>query len=134
MSKEEYSKLLQSAFDNGIPFINFTEFYSYALIPHGDKWLEISYDFEEKSIDEKKEIDGGSAFFKLCEEVEKSMALELKVFYLNKWKEFKQGLSGSEGDKLKSCIKELTSNSKTYSEDLPVVFNKEDLGKILSRL
>ncbi|QEE16363.1 hypothetical protein DSAG12_02193 [Promethearchaeum syntrophicum] len=134
MSKEEYSKLLQSAFDNGIPFINITEFYSYALIPQGDKWLEIAYDFGEKSIDEKKEIDGASAFFKLCEEVEKSMALELKVFYLNKWKEFKKGLSGSEGDKLKSCIKELTTNSNVYSDELPVVFNKEDLGKILSKL
>ena len=134
MSKEEYSKLLQSAFDNGIPFINITEFYSYALIPQGDKWLEISYDFEGKSIDEKKEITGDSAFFKLCEEVEKSMALELEVFYLNKWKEFKQGLSGSEGEKLKDCIKELTSNSETYSKDLPVVFNKEDLGKILGKL
>ncbi len=134
MSKEEYSKFLQSAFDNGIPFINITEFYSYALIPQGDKWLEISYDFEGKSIDEKKEITGDSAFFKLCEEVEKSMALELEVFYLNKWKEFKQGLSGSEGEKLKACIKELTSNSETYSKDLPVVFNKEDLGKILGKL
>jgi len=134
MSKEEYSKILQSAFDDGIPFINITEFYSYALIPQGDKWLEIAYDFGEKLIDEKKEIDGASAFFKLCEEVEKSMALELEVFYLNKWKEFKQGLSGSEPDKLKSCIKELTSNSKVYSEDLPVVFNKEDLSKILSKL
>ena len=134
MSKEEYSKFLQSAFDDGIPFINITEFYSYALIPQGDKWLEIAYDFGEKSIDEKKEIDGASAFFKLCEEVEKSMALELKVFYLNKWKEFKQGLSGSEGDKLKSCIKELTSNSAIYSDELPVVFNKEDLGKILNKL
>ena len=134
MSKEEYSKLLESAFDNGIPFINITEFYSYALIPQGDKWLEISYDFEEKSIDEKKEIAEDLAFFKLCEEVEKSMALELEVFYLNKWKEFKQGLSGTEGEKLISCIKELTSNSETYAKDLPVVLNKEDLGKILSKL
>lgn len=134
MSKEEYSKLLQSAFDNGIPFINVTEFYSYALIPQGDRWLEISYDFEGKSIDEKKEITGDSAFFKLCEEVEKSMALELEVFYLNKWKEFKQGLSGSEGEKLKGLIKELTTNSEIYAKDLPVVLNKEDLGKILSKL
>jgi len=134
MSKEEYSKLLQSAFDNGIPFINILEFYSYALIPQGDKWLEVSYDPEGKSIDEKKEIDGSAAFFKLCEEVEKSMALELEIFYLNRWKEFKQGLSGSDEDKLKACIKELTSNSKTYSDSLPVVFNKEDLGKILSKL
>ena len=134
MSKEEYTKLLQSSFDNGIPFINITEFYSYALIPQGDKWLEIAYDFGEKTIDEKKEIDGGSAFFKLCEEVEKSMALELEIFYLNKWKEFKQGLSGSDEEKLKALIKELTTNSETYSKDLPVVFNKEDLGKILSKL
>ena len=134
MSKEEYTKLLESAFDNGIPFINVTEFYSYALIPQGDKWLEIAYDFGGKSIDEKKEITGDSAYFKLCEEVEKSMALELEVFYLNKWKEFKQGLSGSEGEKLKACIKELTSNSEIYSKDLPVVFSKEDLGKILSKL
>ena len=131
---EEYSKLLQSAFDNGIPFINITEFYSYALIPQGDKWLEIAYDFGEKSIDEKKEIDGSSAFFNLCEEIEKAMSEELEIFYLNKWKEFKQGLSGSEGDKLKACIKELTSNSETYAKDLPIVLNKEDLGKILSKL
>lgn len=134
MSKEEYTKLLQSAFDNGIPFINVTEFYSYALIPQGDKWLEIAYDFGGKSIDEKREIDGSSAYFNLCEEIEKAMSEELEIFYLNKWKEFKQGLSGSEGDKLKACIKELTTNSETYAKDLPIVLNKEDLGKILSKL
>ncbi len=41
MSKEEYSIILQSAFDNGIPFINILEFYTYALIPLGDKWLVV---------------------------------------------------------------------------------------------
>ncbi|MHA1720279.1 MAG: hypothetical protein ACTSWX_16770 [Promethearchaeota archaeon] len=134
MSKEDYTKILESAFDKGTPFINYTEFYSYALIPLGDKWLEISYDFEEKSIDEKREIDGKTAFFNFCEEVEKAMAEELEVFYLNRWKEFKQGLSGSEEEKLKACIKELTTNSKKYADDLPVVLNKEDLGKIIGKL
>jgi len=134
MTKEEYSELLNHAFDEGTPFINITEYYSFALIPKGGKWLELAYDFEEKNLDEKNEITGEDAYNKFCEEVEKAMCEEVEDFMLVHWKEFKTRLSGSPEDNLKAGITELTANHTKYSKNLPVVFSKDDLSKVLSKL
>lgn len=134
MTKADYTEILNQSFSQGTPFINFTEFYSYALIPQGDKWLEASYDFEDHELLEKNEISGDQAFLKFCEEIEKAMSAELEVFYLNKWTEFKGGLSGSEEEKLKALIQELTTNTSTYGENIPIVLNEGDLSKVLDKL
>ena len=134
MSKEEFIQLLETAFAEGTPFINHTEHYSYALIPKGDKWLEISYDFEDKEIFDRNEIDSSKAYINLCEEIEKAMSEELEVFYLNRWQEFKSGLKGTEEENLKALIHELISNHETYSDNLPVVLSQEDIKKILDKL
>jgi hypothetical protein len=134
MTKEEYDAILNSSFDKGTPFINITEFYSFALIPMGgDKWAEISYDLEEKSV-ERRELSSTKAFNMLCEEIEKGMSEAVEDFMLIKWKEFKGTLSGSDEDKIKAAIAELTSHPTTYSANLPVVLNKDDLGKVKSKI
>ena len=134
MSKDEYSAILDKSFDEGTPFINYTEYYSYALIPKGGKWLEVSYDFEEHEIMENNELSETDAYLKLCEEIEKAMSEELEIFYLNKWKDFKGKLEGSEGEMLKALIAEITTNPTTYSDTLPVVLNKDDLSKVKEKL
>jgi hypothetical protein len=134
MSKEEFIQILETAFAEGNAFINHTKHYSYALIPKGDKWLEISYDFEDKEIFDRNEISGAKAYINLCEEIEKAMSEELEVFYLNRWQEFKAGLKGTEGENLKASINELISNHATYSDNLPLVLNQEDIKKILDKL
>jgi len=134
MSKDEFIQILESAFVEGTPFINSTQHYSYALIPKGGKWLEVSYDFEDKEIFDKNEISGSKAYINLCEEIEKAMSEELEVFYLNRWKEFKSGLKGSEEENLKALIQELITNHATYSDNLPVVLNQDDIKKILDKM
>lgn len=135
MSKDEYIAILDTSFDHGTPFINITEFYSFALIPLANgNWLNCSYDFEEKSLIEKKEINATSAFNQFCEEVEKGMSEAVEDFMLFKWKEFKKTLTGSEGDKLKAGINELISKASEYSKNLPVVLKKEDLAKVKAKL
>ncbi len=135
MTKSTYTEMLQQAFTQGTPFINYTEFYSYALIPQGGgKWLEVSYDFEDHEFLENHIISGVEAFQNFCEEIEKAMSSELEVFYLNRWTEFKEGLSGSEEEKLIALISELVSNPETYAENLPVVLNQESTQIVIDKL
>jgi hypothetical protein len=135
MSKDEFVALIDQSFDNGTPFIDVLQFYSYALIPKGGgKWLEVSFDFEEKVIMENNEINDTTAFNRLCEEVEKAMSDETEDFMLVTWKEFKGKLSGSDGEKITAGIKELVSNAASYSKNLPIVLNKDDLAKVKSKL
>ena len=134
MSKDDYVALLDSAFNEGTPFINMTEFYSYALIPQGDKYLEVSYDFEDKAIMDKTELSATDAYNHLCEEVEKAMCEEILDFMLVTWKEFKAGAAGSDAEKVKASIEELVNNHEKYSKNFPVVYNKDDLDKVKAKL
>jgi hypothetical protein len=135
MGKDEYVALLDGAFANGTPFINYTEFYSYALIPQGGgKWLEVSYDYEDHEIMDKKEIDDVEAYNRLCEEVEKAMCEEIEDFMLVHWKEFKGGLGEAAADNVVASIAELTSNPTKYSKDLPLVTGAGDLDKVKAKL
>ena len=134
MSKEEYVEILNSAFNNGTPFINITEFYSYALIPMGgDKWVEISYDLEEKNV-EKREVNATKAYNMLNEEIEKGMADLVDDLNIFKWKEFKATLTGTDGEKIEKAVKEIIGNASNYSTKLPVVFNKDDIAKVISKI
>jgi hypothetical protein len=134
MTKDKYIELLNHSFDHGIPFVNFTEFYSYALIPQDGMWLEVTYDFEEKAIDEQNEITAEKAFLHMCEEVEKAMCDEIEDFMLITWKEFKQGFGEDFEENLKAGIKELTSNHAKYSKNYPIAYNKDDFEKIIAKL
>ena len=134
MSKSEYEQILQTSFDSGIPFINFMPHYSYALLPKGANWQEVSYDFEDHEILENHEIPSTAAFQNFCEEIEKAMSGELAVFYLNRWQEFKGTLSGDDGEKLAKMITELTSNSNHYGENIPIVLTKADIPNLIAKL
>ena len=104
------------------------------MIPSGDHWLEAVYDFEEKNLDETTELNPEKAFNHFCEEIEKAMSDEIEDFMLINWKEFKKGFGDDFSTNLKSGIAELTSNPTTYSKNLPIVFNKDDLDKVISKL
>ncbi|MHA1610501.1 MAG: hypothetical protein ACTSYU_00490, partial [Promethearchaeota archaeon] len=130
MSKDEFISLLDSAFSEGIPFIDYTEHYSYALIPQGGKWLEVSYDFEDHEIMEKQTLEPLDAYNNLCEEVEKALSDILELFYLNKWKDFKNSLSEDEAVKLPKLIEEFTSNLAEYGKNIPVIAKAEDLSAL----
>ncbi|TFH28847.1 MAG: hypothetical protein E4G98_04740 [Promethearchaeota archaeon] len=134
MSKDEFISILDGSFSEGTPFIDFTENYSYALIPQGGKWLEVSYDFEDHEIIEKRTMEPVDAYNKFCEEIEKALAEVLELFYLNRWKEYKASLSEDEAGKLPKLIAELTGNTAEYGKDIPIITKAEDLSTLKAKL
>ncbi|MCP4760627.1 MAG: hypothetical protein GY870_02525 [archaeon] len=135
MSKEKLIETMEKAWDNGIPFIDYTDFYVYCLIPKTDgKWSEVSYDIGDKTIDER-EINGTIAYRMLIEEMEKGISGELEDFMLGTFKDFRIGLGDKpEGEKLVDIIKELTENSATYSKNLPILSSKDNIADISGKL
>lgn len=134
MTKDEYTQILDNAFNEGIPFIDYTTYYSYALVLKNGQWLEISYEFEEHEIIEKRELKPLTAYNHFCEEIEKALAEVVEVFYLNRWRDFKESLSGDEGEMLKKMITEITTNIEKYGKDLPIVLNQDGIATLKAKL
>ncbi|MHA1338566.1 MAG: hypothetical protein ACTSRZ_02380 [Promethearchaeota archaeon] len=134
MSKEKLIAALESAWDNGKPFIDYTKDYVYALIPVGDgNWKEFSYDRQSGELEERT-INGATAFRMLIEEIEKGLALELEEFMLNDFRDFRNSLGGADEEKIVKVIEELYNNSEKYSKDFPIIKNKGDLPNLTSSL
>lgn len=122
MSKEKFISILDSAFENGSPFIDYTTDYIYCLIPTSDsaKWKEVSYDISGAELEEK-ELAADMAYALLCEEIEKGLSMYIEDFMLGKFKEFKESIKDKpDTEKISKIITELTTNRATYSQNLPV--------------
>ncbi len=122
MSKDKFIPILDSAFQFGAPFIDFTVDYIYCLIPTSDasKWKEVSYDISSAEMEEK-ELSSDMAYALLCEEIEKGLSMYIEDFMLAKFKEFKESIKDkSDTEKINTIITELTKNSSDYSQNLPV--------------
>ena len=135
MSKDKFISILDSAFQNGSPFIDYTVDYIYCLIPTSDpaKWKEVSYDISGSELEEK-ELDSPMAFVLLCEEIEKGLSMYIEDFMLGKFKEFKESIKDKPDDeKITSIITELTTNNTTYSQNLPVA-KKDNLDLVKGKL
>ncbi|MHA1734227.1 MAG: hypothetical protein ACTSU5_20000 [Promethearchaeota archaeon] len=130
MSRDQFFSEVEGSYDNGTPFVEYTDDYIYALVPlGGGKWKEIVLMKEDDSVEES-EMDSDRAFLMLMEEVEKGLpgyVEDFKVLYI---KEFREGLSGSSEDKINAVIQELLTNGAKYSDNLPVVKSKDELGSI----
>jgi len=134
MTKEKLIEILNSAWGKETPFIDYTENYIYALIPiENDNWKEISYDRISQDLDERI-INSTVAFRMLIEEIEKGVGLELEVFMLNDFREFRNSLTGSDKQKLIATINELITNKDKYSKDFPIIKSKEELTNLLSKI
>lgn len=135
MSKDKLIAILDGAFNSGTPFICYTNDYVYALIPlGGSQWNEISFDIQGGEMDERK-INSTIAYRMLIEEIEKGVSQELEDFMLGKFKEFKESIATKpEEEKLQLIIKELITNTNTYSAKLPIVKNKDGLSAVKSKL
>lgn len=135
MSKNKITSILESSFDKGTPFIDYTENYIYCLIPEGDgNWKEISYDLPSKELDERI-INSTIAFRMIVEEVEKGLSMEIEDFMLGSFKDFRLALGDApDQEKLEALIKELTSNGKKYSSSLPVIPSIDKLDEIKSKI
>ena len=123
MSKDKFISILDSAFDNGAPFIAYTSDYIYALIPTSDpsKWMEVSYDISGSELEEK-ELTADLAYVMLCEEIEKGLSMYIEDLMIGKFKDFKESIKDKpDAEKITNVITELTTNSSEYSQKLPVI-------------
>lgn len=138
MSKET-KEILDSAFDNGTPFIIYTDDYIYGLIPldaEGSRWKEISYMFEGEGDNlETREMAAELSFQFLCEEVEKGLSHYLEDLNVNKVKEFVNSIKEKSGEeKIKAIINELINKSANYSASMPIIKTKADLQNLKDKL
>lgn len=122
MSKDKFISILNSAFDHGTPFIDYTSDYIYALIPTSDssKWIEVSYDISGSELEEKR-LTADLAYVLLCEEIEKGLSMYIEDLMIGKFKDFKESIKDKpDAEKITNVITELTTNGLKYSQNLPV--------------
>jgi hypothetical protein len=135
----DFKAIVDSSFDNGIPFWIHTSDYIFGMIPadaNGDRWKEISYTFEE--ADEPLFVTERAAelsFQFLLEEVEKGVSFYVDDLKIPLIKQFAKTLEGKTGpEKMKAVIDELINNSSKYSSKLPIIKSKDEIGDLTSKI
>ncbi|MFX1420339.1 MAG: hypothetical protein ACFE9N_15625 [Promethearchaeota archaeon] len=134
---EEFKKIIDSSFDNGIALWIYTKDYIYGMVPtSSDKWLEVSYTFEDP--DEplmKGEKSPDFAYQLMMEEISKGLTfyvVDLKVPLL---KEFAGGTGKSGSDLIATVIEELINNTAKYTGNTDfIIKNKDELSKLKEKV
>ena len=135
----DFKAIVDSSFDNGIPFWIYTNDYIFGMIPvdaNGARWKEISYTFEEQDnplfVTERA---ADLSFQFLLEEVEKGVSFYVDDLKIPLVKEFAKTLEGKSGpEKMNAIIAELINNSIKYSSKFPIIKGKDELGILTSKL
>ena len=135
----DFKAIVDSSFDNGIPFWIYTSDYIFGMIPvdaSGARWKEISYTFEEPDnplfVTERA---ADLSFQFLLEEVEKGVSFYVDDLKIPLVKEFAKNLEGKSGpEKMDAIIAELIKNSSKYSSKLPIIKSKDELGTLTSKV
>ena len=135
----DFKAIVDSSFDNGVPFWIYTSDYIFGMIPvdaNGDRWKEISYTFEEADnplfVTERA---ADLSFQFLLEEVEKGVSFYVDDLKIPLVKEYAKNLEGKSGpEKMKAVISELINNSSKYSSKLPIIKSKDELGTLTSKI
>ena len=135
----DFKAIVDSSYDNGIPFWIYTSDYIFGMIPvdaGGARWKEVSYTFEE--TDEPLFVTERAAdlsFQFLLEEVEKGVSFYVDDLKIPLIKEFAKTLEGKSGpDKMNAVIAEIINNTAKYSSKLPIVKSKGELGILTEKI
>ncbi len=135
----DFVTIVNSSFDNGIPFWIYTSDYIFGMVPvdaSGARWKEISYTFEEPDnplfVTERA---ADLSFQFLLEEVEKGVSFYVDDLKVPMIKEFAKTLEGKPGpEKMSTIIAELINNSLKYSSKFPIIKNKDELSSLTSKI
>ena len=137
MSKDEFIAILDKSFANGTPFIDFTSDYIYVLMPNdvaGEEWTEAVYLKEDSSI-EKRVFKAEKAWAMFLEEFEKGLAGFVEDLMVGHIKEVRDKLASKPApERIKALIADVISNPSTYSANLPIVKNQEELAALKQKL
>jgi hypothetical protein len=135
----DFKAIVDSSYNNGIPFWIYTSDYIFGMIPvdaGGARWKEISYTFEEPDnplfVTERT---ADLSFQFLLEEVEKGVSFYVDDLKIPLVKEFAKTLEGNSGtEKMNAIIAELINNSSKYSSKLPIIRSKDELGTLTDKI
>jgi hypothetical protein len=134
---EDFKAIVDSSYDNGIPLWIYTSDYVYGMVPTGgDKWLEISYTFEDPDEPLMKGEKGADFAYKLMmEEISKGLTFYVEDLKVPSLKQFAEGTGKSGSDLIKAVIEELINNTANYTGNTDfLVKNKDGLGKIKEKI
>ena len=97
---EEFKIIIDSSFDNGTPLWIYTSDYIYGIVPTaGDKWLEVSYTFEDPDEPLMKGEKGADFAYQLMmEEISKGVTFYVEDLKVPLLKEFAGGTGKSGSD------------------------------------
>jgi len=128
---EEFKSIMDISYDKGTPIWLYTNDYIFGMVPadeSGSRWIEVSYTFEEDDPLIKTERDAEMSYQFLMEEVEKGVSFYVEDLKIPLLKEFAKTIETKSGpDKMNALITELTNNWAIYSDQLPIIKNKDEL-------
>ena len=134
---DEFKAIVDSSYDNGIPLWIYTSDYIYGMVPTaGDKWLEISYTFDDP--DEplmKGEKSPDFAYQLMMEEVAKGLTFYVEDLKVPLIKEFAGGTGKSGSDLISTVIEELINNTSKYTANTDfLIKSKDELDKLKTKV
>ncbi len=134
---EEFKNIVDSSFDNGTPLWIYTKDYIYGILPTvSDKWLEVSYTFEDPDDPLMKGEKGADFAYQLMmEEISKGVTFYVEDLKGPLLKEFAGGSGKSGSDLIIAVIDELVSNTSKYTSNTDfLIKNKGELDKLKQRV
>ena len=134
---EEFKAIVDSSFDNGTPLWIYTSDYIYGMLPtSGDKWLEVSYTFEDP--DEpliKGEKSPEFAYQLMMEEISKGVTFYIEDLKVPLLKEFAGGTGKSGSDLIATVIEEILNNTSNYTANTDfIIKSKDELSKLKEKV
>ncbi len=134
---EEFKAIVDSSFDNGKPLWIYTTDYIYGIVPTAsDKWLEVSYTFEDPDDPLLKGEKGADFAYQLMmEEISKGVTFYIEDLKVPLLKEFAGGTGKSGSDLIAAVIEELINNTSKYTSNTDfLIKNKDELGKLKEKV
>ncbi|HDZ18307.1 hypothetical protein LCGC14_0766240 [marine sediment metagenome] len=134
---EEFKTIVDSSYDNGTPLWIYTSDYVYGMVPTaGEKWIEVSYTFEDPDDPFAMGEKGADIAYKLMmEEISKGLSFYVEDLKVPALKEFAEGSGKSGSELIKAVIEEFNSNTANYTANADfLVKSKDELGKLKEKV
>lgn len=137
MCAEEFKAIVDSSFEKGTPLWIHTKDYIYGIVPKdNNRWLEVSYTFDDPDEPLVKAEKGADITFQLMlEELTKGVSFYVEDLNVTNLKDFAKSIETKPGsDKIIALIAELINNTENYSSNLPIIKSKDAIGTLKGKL
>jgi len=134
---EEFKAIVDSSYDNGTPLWIYTNDYIYGVVPTaGEKWLEVSYTFEDPDDPLMKGEKGADFAYQLMmEEISKGVTFYVEDLKVPLLKEFAGGTGKTGSELINAVIEELINNTSKYTSNTDfLIKSKKELSKLKEKV